>query len=62
METYKNDYASKEDRLLWELHEIRHALHQELKGKSLEQINADALKTYQEWQKQKKNRISPIAR
>jgi len=62
METYKNDYTSKEDRLLWELHEIRHKLHQELKEKSLEQINADALKTYQEWQKQKKNGISPIAR
>lgn len=30
METYKNSYAVKEDEVLWELHEIRHSLHEEL--------------------------------
>ncbi len=62
METYKNDYTATEDRLLWELHEIRHALHQEFKGKTLEQINADGLKTYQEWKKQRKHKNDPGAR
>ncbi|MCP4403771.1 MAG: hypothetical protein GY801_41505 [bacterium] len=62
METYKNDYTATEDRLLWELHEIRHALHQEFKEKTLEQINADGLKTYQEWKKQRNHKNDPGAR
>ena len=31
METYNNSYPVKEDEVLWELHEIRHELHGELK-------------------------------
>ncbi len=50
METYKNDYTPEEDYMLWELHEIRHALHQELSQKTIQQINADALRKYREWQ------------
>jgi len=31
MEAYKSDYKKNEDAVLWELHEIRHKLHEELK-------------------------------
>ncbi len=31
METYKNSYTKDEDRLLWELHEIRHRLQKKKK-------------------------------
>ena len=50
METYNNAFDPQEDFMLWELHEIRHALHQELSQKTIEEINADALKKYQHWQ------------
>ena len=52
METYKNSYTVKEDEVLWELHEIRHALHGELKRKSLDDINKDARETFNRWQQQ----------
>ena len=38
METYKNSYTKKEDSTLWELHEIRHRLHQARKHKSIQEI------------------------
>lgn len=38
METYNNDYTQEEDRMLWELHEIRHALAEQ--HQSPEQMNA----------------------
>jgi|APCry1669188970_1035186.scaffolds.fasta_scaffold253153_2 hypothetical protein len=38
MGVYKNDYTKEEDRMLWELHEIRHALAEQ--HQSPEQINA----------------------
>jgi hypothetical protein len=37
METYNNDYTKEEDRMLWELHEIRHALAEQ--PQSPEQMN-----------------------
>jgi protein required for attachment to host cells len=52
METYKNSYDKNEDVMLWELHEIRHELHKELSRKTVEEINRDALKKFQEWQRQ----------
>ena len=39
METYKNDYLKEEDEMLWELHEIRHEIHEEWKDKSIEERN-----------------------
>ena len=51
METYKNSYTENEDKMLWELHEIRHKLHKERKNKTIEEINRDALIKYSEWQK-----------
>ena len=42
METYNNSYSVKEDEVLWELHGIRHELHDELKTKPLEEINSGA--------------------
>ena len=52
METYKNSYDKNEDVMLWELHEIRHELHKELSHKPVEEINRDALRKFQEWQRQ----------
>ena len=54
METYKNDYSENEDYTLWELHEIRHRLHESRKKKSIEEINKAALKKYKEWQEERK--------
>ncbi|OQX02683.1 MAG: hypothetical protein BWK80_57335 [Desulfobacteraceae bacterium IS3] len=51
METYKNSYDKSEDIMLWELHEIRHELHEELSRKTVEEINRDALRKFREWQK-----------
>ena len=53
METYKNSYSVKEDEVLWELHEIRHELHEELKRKSLDEINRDARETFNRWRQQR---------
>ena len=53
METYKNSYTKKEDQALWELHEIRHKLHERRKNKTIEEINREALKRYAEWQKER---------
>ena len=56
METYKNSYTKDEDRLLWELHEIRHRLQKKRTGKSLEEINREAFEKYYNWQKKRKYR------
>ncbi|MCK5027718.1 MAG: hypothetical protein KAS07_04830 [Candidatus Pacebacteria bacterium] len=58
MGTYKNDYKKEEDEILWELHEIRRKLHKDLKNKTVEQINNEALKKYSEWKKQVKHTSS----
>ena len=50
METYNNPFDPHEDAMLWELHEIRHELHSVLSQKTVDEINADALKKYQQWQ------------
>ena len=52
METYKNDYTKKEDPLLWEIHEIRREMSDDIKKKSVDQINSDALEKYADWRKQ----------
>jgi hypothetical protein len=49
METYKNSYSIKEDEVLWELHEIRHEFHEELKKKPLDEINRGARGTFESW-------------
>jgi hypothetical protein len=49
METYNNSYSVKEDEVLWELHEIRHKLHLELKKKPLDEINRAARDTFERW-------------
>jgi hypothetical protein len=53
MEVYKNDYTKNEDETLWELHEIRHKLYDELKDKTLDEINNSALAKYRSWLKLK---------
>ena len=57
METYKNSYTKDEDRLLWELHEIRHKLHKRKKNKTIEEINREAFQKYYNWQKERKKRV-----
>ncbi len=57
METYNNSYSKKEDRILWELHEIRHKLHKGKKNKTVEEINKEALKKYSDWQKERDKKI-----
>ncbi len=56
METYKNSYTAHEDRLLWELHEIRHRLHTRRQHCTLEEINQAALKKYAVWQQERESR------
>ena len=59
MAIYKNDYTKKEDETLWELHEIRYRLHKELRAKSVDQINVDALRKFKNWKSQKE-KISAV--
>ena len=49
METYKNNYSVKEDEVLWELHEIRHSLHEDLKKRPLAEINRAARDIFEGW-------------
>jgi hypothetical protein len=51
METYKNSYSVKEDQVLWELHEIRHKLHNEQKDIPLAERNRVALELFNSWKK-----------
>ncbi len=53
METYKNGYTQQEDPLLWELHEIRHALHVQRQHRTLEESNQQALRKYALWQQER---------
>lgn len=49
METYSNDYTKSEDAVLWELHEIRHALTIDFKKLTIAEINRNAKKKYKHW-------------
>jgi hypothetical protein len=49
METYKNSYSVQEDQVLWELHEIRHELHEELKSRPLAEFNKGARELFEQW-------------
>ena len=51
METYKNSYSVQEDQVLWELHEIRHELHEELKSRPLAEFNKGARELFEQWKK-----------
>jgi hypothetical protein len=50
-EASNNSYTIQEDEVLWELHEIRHKLHDELKMKPLDEINRDAKALFESWQR-----------
>ena len=56
MEIYKNSYKKNEDFTLWELHEIRHRLHEARKNKSIEEINKEALKKFSDWKEESKRK------
>lgn len=51
MATYNNSYTRTEDQTLWELHEIRHELHEELKNSPLDQRNRGARDFLEQWKK-----------
>ena len=55
METYNNDYTKSEDAVLWELHEIRHALKIDFKKLTIAEINQNAKKKYENWEKERAN-------
>ena len=57
METYKNSYSVKEDEVLWELHEIRHKLHEKLRKKPLDEINRGARDTFESWKNSKRSNL-----
>jgi len=48
METYNNTFKKTEDECLWELHEIRNQLHNELKNESFSEINEKGKFLYDE--------------
>jgi len=52
METYKNDYTKEQDECLWEIHEIRHKLHQQIENKTPAEINEEAVKILEKWKKE----------
>ncbi|MBF0120387.1 MAG: hypothetical protein HQK79_16245 [Desulfobacterales bacterium] len=56
MEIYENSYTEKEDKMMWEIHEIRHKLHIKRKNKTIEQINKEALEKYSKWLSEIRNR------
>jgi len=62
METYENSYSKNEDYTLWELHEIRHRLHETRKKKSVKQINEEALKKFSEWKEERKRKMAMLKR
>ena len=62
METYENSYSKNEDHTLWELHEIRHRLHEARKKKSIEQINEEALKKFSDWKEERKRKMTMLKR
>ena len=62
METYNNSYSVKEDEVLWELHGIRHELHDELK-KTIEEINRRASAIFEDWKRiERQPAITPDSR
>ena len=58
-----NSYSVKEDEVLWELHDIRHELHGELKKTPLEKINSGARAIFENWKRiERPPVITPDAR
>ncbi len=53
MVIYRNDYNKKTDKMMWELHDIRHKMQKE--GLSPTKINNNAQKIINNWAKKRKN-------
>ncbi|MEW6366415.1 MAG: hypothetical protein AB1714_17455 [Acidobacteriota bacterium] len=45
----ENDYRRNEDESQWEIHEIRRALSEDFEGKTVDQINREAMQKYLAW-------------
>lgn len=56
METYKNDYTKQENELLWEIHNIRHSLHEKWGKKTIEERNSSIKKIFTERKKEWENK------
>jgi hypothetical protein len=52
METYINDYKKEEDEMMWEIHEIRHELWNEIKDMSIDEINNRSQVLLASWKKE----------
>lgn len=53
MGTYKNSYSVNEDQALWELHEIRHQIHEELLNTPLSKFNQETKDFFEKWKREK---------
>jgi hypothetical protein len=62
MEIYENSYTKNEDYMLWELHEIRNRLHNFKKGKSITEINNEAMKKFKNWKEEFKHTKESLKR
>jgi hypothetical protein len=52
MGTYINDYKKEEDRMMWEIHEIKNELWNEIKNLSTEEINKRSRAILEKWEKE----------
>ena len=52
MGTYINDYKKDEDEMMWEIHEIRNELWNEIKDKSSGEINERSRAILEKWKKE----------
>ena len=52
MGTYINDYKKEEDEMMWEIHEIRHKLWNEIKDLSADEINKRSHAILAKWKKE----------
>jgi hypothetical protein len=57
MGIYKNDFKKNEDESLWEIHEIRNQLHNEIKKESYREINNKAKSLFIELKKKYKKEL-----
>ena len=54
MET-SNDYTKEEDKMMWELHEVRHEIIERILTEGAKKINDEAKEFYLEWRRKKSN-------
>ena len=53
MAIYENDYTKEEDPMLWEIHEIRHQVTEEIERKGITQFNKEALEKWEAFRRER---------